>query len=133
LAGEGRTAANFASAELRSGEGIGDSGGDWRRGASILSARRERTARRTFPARRGGKGRCRTAALPGGRGGGCRCARERESQREEEERMGNLGFLAAAQGLYRPAAVGGDDLDRWGQGGGLGGLHSATELLPGWR
>jgi hypothetical protein len=25
--------------------------------------------------------------------------RERESQREEEERMGNLGFLAAAEGF----------------------------------
>jgi hypothetical protein len=28
LAGEGQTAANFASAELGSGEGIGDSGGE---------------------------------------------------------------------------------------------------------
>jgi hypothetical protein len=52
----------------------------------------------------------------------------REGQREEE-RMGNLGFPAAAEGLYRPATVGGGDLGPQGRGGGSGGLPSDTELV----
>jgi hypothetical protein len=43
--------------------------------------------------------------------------------------MGNLGFPAAAEGLYRPATVGGGDLGPRGQGGGSGGLPSDTKLV----
>jgi hypothetical protein len=65
---DGPAATNLAAASSVSGEGIGDSGGDWRREASILSARRERMARRTFSAHRGGKGR--SLAVMGGDGHG---------------------------------------------------------------
>jgi hypothetical protein len=56
-------------------------------------------------------------------------ATRRRTGKKKSERKGNLGFLAAAEGLYRPATVGGVDLGRRGRGGGSGGLASATELL----
>jgi hypothetical protein len=42
--------------------------------------------------------------------------------------MGNLVFLAATEGLYRPATFGGVDLGQRGRGGGSGSLPSDTEL-----
>jgi hypothetical protein len=54
---------------------------------------------------------------------------EGDTGREGGGEKGNLGFLAAAEVLYRPAMVGGIDLGRWGRGDGSGGLPSATELL----
>jgi hypothetical protein len=54
---------------------------------------------------------------------------EGDTGREGGGEKGNLGFLAAVEGLYRLAMVGGVDLDRRGRGGGSGGLPSATELL----
>jgi hypothetical protein len=55
--------ANLMAADLGFRRGNGDSGGDWRREASILLARRKRTARCTFSARRRDWGRHGMAAL----------------------------------------------------------------------
>jgi hypothetical protein len=51
------------AADLGFRRGNGDSGGDWRREGSILSARRKRMARRTFSARRRDWGRHGMVAL----------------------------------------------------------------------
>jgi hypothetical protein len=95
----GSVGGEFCGSGAQVQRGIRDGGGDSGCSSSIHRSGRKRKGWRTFLARRGGKGQCRTVALPGSHGGGCRCAWERESQREEEERMGNLGFLAAAEGF----------------------------------